>query len=155
MIVIQPVKELVLVSKAGSINELAVLLDDHYISHGYSINKEDILDVLKVNFLFYTAWGETQTQREGTVSTIDENTVISVAEWGIIEPVIRAHLDWIQAQRMESTASLGVQSFGLSVPESKSIFDASKETMKKEAFISQPFTIDYEYKKPNRNPFGF
>lgn len=155
MIVIQPVTELIKVSQAGSINELANLLDDHYISHGYSISKEDILDVLKVDFLFYTAWAETQAQREGGVSTVDENTVISVAEWGIIELVIRAHLDWIQAQRMESTASLGVQSFGLSVPEAKANFDISKETMKKEAFISQPFTIDYDYQKPNRNRFRF
>ena len=154
MIVIQPITELIKVSKAGSIQELATFLDDHYISHGYSINKEDILDVLKANFLFYTAWASTQEQKKGTETTIDDNTVISVAEWGIIEPVIRAHLDWIQAQRMESTASLGVQSFGLSVPEAKSIFDTSKETMKKEAFIAEPFTIDYDYRKPQRN-YGF
>lgn len=151
MILIQPVTELNIASKAGSILELAALLDDHYISHGYSLTRDDILDVLKVDFLFYTAWATSQEQREGGVRTIDENTVISLAEWGIVEPVFRAHLDWIQAQRMESTASLGVASFGLSVPEAKSIFDTSKETMKKEAFIAEPFTIDFDYQKPNRN----
>lgn len=150
MIQLQPITELVIVSKAGSILELAGLLDDHYVSHGYSLTRDDILDVLQVDFLFYTAWATSQEQREGGVRTINENTVISLAEWGIVEPVFRAHLDWIQAQRMESTASLGVASFGLSVPEAKSIFDTAKETMKKDAFIAEPFTIDYDYIKPNR-----
>lgn len=154
MIVIQPVSELTLVSKAGSILELAVLLEEHYLTQGYSLTREDIAEALRLVYLFYSAWATTQEQVEAvTPSTIGDNTIVSVPEWGIIEPVLRAYLDCMQAQRMEGTASLGVERFGLSVSEAKQAYSVSQEEMKKNAFVEKPFTIDYAYTKPLKNRY--
>ena len=60
-----------------------------------------------------------------------------------MEPVIRAHCDFIQSQRVEGTGSLGGERFGLSVSEAKQAYADAKLEMKKEAFVESPFTLDF------------
>lgn len=137
------------ISEAGTIYALAELLSDHYLAIGYSLVKEDIIEVLKMDFLFYAGWAVTKGQLQ-TTFPIDQNSVISVGEWGILEPVVRAHINFIQAQRMEATGAMGGDRFGLTTSETDQAYALAKETMKKEGFLEKPFTIDYDYHKPQR-----
>lgn len=135
------------ISQAGTISTLADLLTDHYMSMGYSLVKEDIVEVLKIDFLFYASWAITKGQLTASLP-INQDSEISVGEWGIIEPVIRAHINHIQAQRVEASGSMGGERFGLSAAEAEQAYSLTKENMKKDAFVEEPFTVDYEYTKP-------
>jgi hypothetical protein len=137
------------ISEAGAIHALAELLSSHYMAIGYSLAKEDIIEVLKTDFLFYAGWAITKSQLQ-TSFLIDQNSVISVGEWGILEAVVRAHINFIQAQRMEASGAMGGDRFGLTSSEAEQAYSLAKETMKKEAFVETPFTIDYDYHKPQR-----
>ena len=129
--------------EAGTIASLAQALYLEYVLMGYSTTTEDISTAIMLDFAFYAGWATTTTQEQGLETEIDENHSISFTEWAILEPVIRAHCDFIQSQRVEGTGSLGGERFGLSVSEAKQAYADAKLEMKKEAFVEAPFTLDF------------
>lgn len=135
------------VSDAGTISEIAQILADYYQYKGYSTTKEDIEEILVLDFLFYAAWATTEGQSRST-QIIDKSAVISVSEWGILDPVVRAHCDYLQSQRVEASGSIGMQHFGLTSSEANQIYMNAKEEMKKTAFVEAPFLVEYEYPRP-------
>ena len=129
--------------EAGTIASLAEALYLEYALMGYSTTAEDISTAIMLDFAFYAGWATTTTQELGIETEIDENHSISFTEWAILEPVIRAHCDLIQSQRVEGTGSLGGERFGLSVSEAKQAYADAKLEMKKDAFVEAPFTLDF------------
>ena len=77
---------------------------------------------------------------EGNISKL---LIISISEWAIIEPVIRAHCDLIQANRVEAMDSLGGERFGLSVSEATMGFTEAKREMESKTFVEEPFFISF------------
>lgn len=130
-------------SEAGTIASLAETLYMEYALMGYSLNAFDIETALKLDFAFYAGWATTETQEKGQTTTIDDTHTIALSEWAVIEPVVRAHCEWIQSQRVDATGSLGGERFGLSVSEAKQEYTTAKMDMKKEAFVEAPFTLDF------------
>jgi len=128
-------------SEAGSIASLSDALFTEYGLSGYSLTPEDVETALIADFKVYAAWGTTTAQLKGTPSQLNRDYVISLSEWGLIEPVIRAHCELIQAQRVEGTGSLGGERFGLSVSEATANYKEAKEDLKKNAFVEAPFTF--------------
>ena len=135
------------VSDAGSVQELASLMAEYYQFKGYSITQEDLEEIIVLDFLYYAAFAITAGQSKSD-QIIDKNAVISVSEWGVLDPVIRAHCDYLQAQRVEASGSIGMQHFGLTSSEANQIYLNAKEEMKKNAFIEEPFLVEYEYTRP-------
>lgn len=129
------------VSTGGKIAVLASALYDEYGTIGYSVTIEDISIAIQNDFRFYAGWQQTHSQYLGEESLIDENTELSIDEWAVLEPVVRAHCDWMQANRVEGTQSLGGDHFGLSVSEASSNYALAKKDMQKEAFCEPPFTM--------------
>jgi hypothetical protein len=74
--------------------------------------------------------GDYFAQSKGTATQLNKDYVLSLSEWGLIEPVIRAHCELIQAQRVEGTGSLGGERFGLSVSEATANYKEAKEDLK-------------------------
>lgn len=130
-------------SEAETIATLSNIMFEEYGLLGYSLDAEDVCTALINDFRFYAGWEETHQQRSGALSTINPEYVLSLGEWAIIEPVLRAHCDFIQAQRVESTASLGGERFGLTASEASQNYKEAKEQMKREAFIEEPFTFGF------------
>ena len=130
-------------SEAGSIASLSDRLFDEYGLMGYSLTPDDILTAIVSDMTFYAGWEATSQQTKGVAVTINAQYVITFDEWAVIEPVVRAHCDFIQAQRVEGTGSLGGERFGLSVGEASQNYINAKEVMKKEAFIEPPFTFGF------------
>ncbi|OTG87878.1 hypothetical protein [Acinetobacter sp. ANC 3813] len=131
-------------SEAGTIATLSEKLAIELGLCGYSLTSEDIEIALAADFLFYAGWNSTYTQRNRLNSPMDETQLISVNEWVVIEPVIRAHCELMQAQRMEGTGSLGVERFGMSVSEAQPAYAAAKMDLPKISFVEPPFILDLD-----------
>lgn len=130
-------------SEAGTIASLSNQLFNEYGLSGYSLTPSDIETALIADFKVYAGWATTATQARGMVTEIDGTQSIELGEWVVIEPVIRAHCELIQAQRMEATASLGGERFGLSVSEAAQKYSDAKLEAEKKAFIEEPFYFDF------------
>ena len=133
----------------GSLQDAATELYDELLTTGSSVLLSDVVKIMIVNVKKYAGWsGELQhcpKDDESCVKpllTITANTVLGVDDWIIIEPVVRAHCDLVQARRMEGAQGLGVQPAGMSSSEALQYYKESLETMKREAFQCQPFSID-------------
>ncbi len=133
-------------SEAASIASLADALFAEYGLLGYSLVPEDICTALINDMRFYAGWEATEQQDLGKTIKLDENYPVALHEWAVLEPVIRAHCDFIHAQRMESAGSQGMERFGLSASEASQSYQNAKLEMKKEAFVEQPFTFDFDVK---------
>lgn len=135
------------ISKAGAIHVLATELLDEYQTMGYSLTQEDLETILMNDYKFYAGWAYTQEQRKAD-QPIDKNTVISIGEWGIISQMISHHCDYMHAQRMEGSASLGGERFGIDSISARQSYEAAQLDVKKDAFVEEVFTVDFDYVKP-------
>lgn len=128
---------------AGTLKQRVPALMDELIMSGYSLSEEDVEGVVLSAASLLVSWGRLDWQRQkGDGGHLGLDTPITADEWGIMEPVVRAHCDLIQARRMEGTQSLGMTTFGLSVSEATSHYHQAIETLKREAFCEAPFSID-------------
>lgn len=130
-------------SDAGTIATLSNLLYTEYALSGYSTQADEIETALAMDYAYYVGWATSSSQEKGQSKDIDRDKVITINEWAVIEPLIRAHCDLLQANRMEANASLGTERFGLSVSEASMNYNNAKEKMQKEAFVEPPFTLDF------------
>lgn len=139
----------------GTIQDAANDLYDELLTTGSSLLLSDVIKVFVINTKKYAGWsGELQhcpasdKSCDKPLLVVDENTVLGVDDWIIIEPVIRAHCDLVQARRMEGAQNLGVQPAGASSSEARQLYDEAVTAMKREAFQFQPFSIEL----PDDNP---
>lgn len=135
------------ISKAGAIQALATELLDEYQTMGYSLTQEDLETILINDYKFYAGWAYTQEQRL-VDQPINKDTVISIGEWGIISQMIRHHCDYMHAQRMEGSGSLGGERFGIDAITARQNYEAAQIDVKKDAFVEEVFTVDFDYVKP-------
>lgn len=145
----------------GTIQEAAFDLYNELLTSGSSLLESDVVKVFITTAKKYAGWsdrlltdllpGSDPTQKPLLV--INENTVLDVTDWIIIEPVIRAHCDLVQAKRMEGAQGLGVNPSGMSSSEARGYYDEALLKMQKEAFQCEPFTVDTPQKKIGVTPF--
>lgn len=133
----------------GTINDVANSLYDELVTSNSSATIDDVIKVIVTNTEKYAGWsGEMQhcpsadKNCKSPLLTITVNTVIGVDDWIVIEPVVRAHCNLVQARRMEGFQGLGGQVSGLSSQEAEMDYREALERMKKEAFQFQPFTVE-------------
>lgn len=130
-------------SEAGTIASLSDRLFNGYDLMGYSLTPDEVQMALIEDFLLYAGWKTTYTQNKGMQSPMNENQILSVTEWMIIEPVIRAHCELIQASRMEAAGSLGTERYGLSVSEAAPAYSDAKREMEGKTFFESPVFISF------------
>ncbi|MBU3845855.1 MAG: hypothetical protein H9855_02550 [Candidatus Acinetobacter avistercoris] len=125
----------------GTIATLSQLLANEYAISGYSLTEVDIEIALCTDFILYSGWATSYVQEQKLETTADATQIISFNDWSVLETLVRAHCELIQAQRVEGTGSLGGERFGLSVSEASQNYINAKAEMKKEAYIEPPFTF--------------
>lgn len=130
-------------AKAGTIDELSELIESELVLSGYSLGQDDIKTVILSECKFYSGWAMFEAQKDSVIN-IDGALVLDSYEWSILEPAIKAHLDLLQAQRMESIRSLGAQEFGLSVSEARQIYKEERDSVPKLAFVDEPYSLDLD-----------
>ncbi|MBE0440621.1 hypothetical protein EI164_00820 [Psychrobacter sp. FME13] len=133
----------------GSLQDAAEELYEELVTTGSSVMLTDVVKIMIVNTKKYAGWsGELQHCPKDDAScvkpllVIDASTVLGVDDWLIIEPVVRAHCDLVQARRMEGAQNLGVQPAGMLSSEALQYYKDSLELMKREAFQCQPFSVE-------------
>lgn len=121
----------------GTLQDAAEELYEELLTTGSSVLLSDVVKILVTNTKKYAGWsGELQhypsvNDDEKPLLIIDANTVLGVDDWLIIEPVIRAHCDLVQARRMEGAQGLGVQASGMMTSEALQLYKDAIEVMKK------------------------
>ena len=132
----------------GTIQDAAQELYDELLTTGSSVRLSEVVKILITNTKKYAGWsGELQhypsdSADDKPLLTITANTVLGVDDWLIIEPMVRAHCDLVQARRMEGAQGLGVQQTGMMTSEALQLYKDAVEVMKKEAFQCQPFSVE-------------
>lgn len=138
----------------GTLTEVAAPLYDELLTTGYSLLDTDVLKVLIINTKKYATWADAFNVAEPDdvpasdepcvrpLLVIDGDTVMGIDDWAIIEPLVRAHCDLVQARRMEGAQNLGVEGAGMSSSEARQIYVEAENLMKKEAFQFQPFSTE-------------
>ena len=132
----------------GTIQDAAQELYDELLTTGSSVRLSEVVKVLITNTKKYAGWsGELQhypsdSADDKPLLTITANTVLGVDDWLIIEPMVRAHCDLVQARRLEGAQGLGVQPTGMTTSEALQLYKDALELMKKEAFQCQPFSVE-------------
>ena len=130
-------------SEAGTIASLSENLFIEYALAGYSLSPEEVQMALIADFKLYAGWKSTYSQNRGLTTTLDRLQVLSAMEWAIIEPVIRAHCELIQANRVEATGSLGSERFGLTASEANQVYIDAKREMEPKTFFEEPIFISF------------
>lgn len=132
----------------GTIQDAAQELYDELLTTGSSVRLSEVVKVLITNTKKYAGWsGELQhhpsvKDDDKPLLIVTANTVLGVDDWLIIEPMVRAHCDLVQARRMEGAQGLGVNPTGITTSEALQLYKDAVEQMKREAFQGQPFSVD-------------
>jgi len=136
---------------AGTLGDIKTLLNVDLSRSGYSLTASEVLDHLKSAVLFYASWATLEVQRRQTEGSttplpIDETLALDADEWKIIEPLVRAECDVMQAYRSEAARSMGMDAYGLGVSEAVQVLMELKrpENLPKQAFVAEPFSIDLD-----------
>lgn len=128
-------------SPLGNVMTISSLVANEFALVGYSLTDLDVQPALIANFAVYAGWNTPYTKENNLPTPLDESQIISFNDWAVLEPLVRAHCELLQAQRVDGTGSLGNERFGLSVSEATQNYNLAKETMKKEAYVEPPFTL--------------
>lgn len=130
---------------AGAVGQLAASLHTELVNSGYSLMPEDVLLCVVQAVCKYAAWDTLDAQRNATGSvSVDSSLVLAAHEWQIIEPLVRAHCDLIQANRMEASRSLGMEQVGMSVSEAMQGLQMQQDLLAQRAFCAPPFAIEID-----------
>ena len=128
-------------SPLGNILTVSALVAHEFSMAGYSLTDLDVQSALIADFAIYAGWNTPYSKENNLPTPVDETQIISFNDWAVLEPLVRAHCELLQSQRVEGTGSLGNERFGLSVSEATQNYNLAKENMKKEAYVEPPFTL--------------
>lgn len=128
----------------GTLEVLAGQLHSELQGCGYSLLLSDVEQAALLEVQYYAGWTLLEVQRQSSNPTavlLDKTVNIDAYEWSIIEPVVRAHCDLMQARLVEGSRSLGGDGFGLQVSEAQQNYVMEREKLPKLAFIAPPYTV--------------
>lgn len=129
-------------AEAGTIESLSLHLQLELTNNGYSLLDDDVLRIYITEAQYYAAWATLECQKKATsLFILDKGIELMAFEWAIMDPVIRAHCDMVQAHLIEACASLGWPGFTLTVPEATQIHKDEREKLQKAAFCEKPFSF--------------
>lgn len=127
----------------GTLGEIAQRLHSELVLSGYSVFVEDVQSAVLEEARLYASWAAFEVQRVATAPvTLDLTLIIDAYEWSFIEPVVRAHVEMIEARRGEASVSLGAQTYGMQYAEAQRIYQEQRDLLPKNAFINPPYSID-------------
>lgn len=114
------------------IAELANNLHEELLFNGDSLTYEDVEKSIIEHARLHAGW---QSLADGNKDSL------TVGEWAIIYPVVRTHLDYVQAKRMEGSRAINGEAFGKDVNSAYQDYKIELDEMPKKAFCEKPFWI--------------
>lgn len=127
----------------GTLADIAQRLHAELQLTGYSLFLEDVQSAVLEEARLYASWAAFEVQRVSVSPiTLDLNLSIDAYEWSFIEPVVRAHVEMIEARRGEASVSLGAQTYGMQYAEAQRNYQEQRDLLPKNAFVCPPYSID-------------
>lgn len=128
-------------SIAGTVALLAENVYESLLIKGYSLALDEVEQIIINECRYYSGWAMFEAQKIA-ITPIDCGLNLHAYEWAIIEPVVKAMCDDVQANRVEAIGSLGAERFGLSASETNQIYNQRRDELPKLAFVAEPYSID-------------
>ena len=127
----------------GTVADLSAQLYLELQGGGYSLLQVDIQQAILLEVQYYSGWAVLEVQKKAAAIPvmIDQNLTIDAYEWSIIEPVVRAHCDLLQARLVEGSRSLGGDGFGIQVSEAQQNYTMERDKLPRLAFVAPPYTL--------------
>lgn len=115
-----------------SISDLAGNLHEELLFNGDSLTYEDVEKSIIDHARLHNGWQH----------LADANKqLLTDGEWAILYPVVRTHLDYVQAKRMEGSRAINGEAFGKDVNSAYQDYKLELDEMPKKAFNEQPFWL--------------
>lgn len=122
-----------------SIVNLTNNLYEELLFNGDAITTDDIKKSIMDHLHVLAGW-QKLTHHQESLNDGDE-VMIEYGEWAILRPVVRAHLDCMQAKRMEGSRAISGDSFGKDVNTAYQDYKFELDELPKKAFCERPFWI--------------
>lgn len=113
------------------INELVNNLYEELLFNGDAVTPDDIQKSIIQHLQILTGWQ----------LILDDKTQIENSTWSLLYPVVRTHLDYVQAKRMEGSRAINGESFGKDVNTAYQDYKNELDELPKKAFCEEPFWI--------------
>ena len=115
-----------------SVADLAHNLHEELLFNGDSLTYEDVEKSIIDHARLHNGWQYLADHSKATLTD---------GEWAILHPVVRTHLDYVQAKRMEGSRAINGEAFGKDVNSAYQDYKFELDEMPKKAFCEQPFWL--------------
>lgn len=154
-----------------TLDELVAEFMSVRVAGGLVLDDDEVLECALVATRYYAAWGDIRSISRSDslpgaagpgaaipapldpepdvlpalpikdLELIDQDTDLTVGEWGIISPLFKLHVERENAMRLEASRGLGTDPYGRSVSEVASAIEQAEERVQQQAFQSAIITV--------------
>lgn len=119
-----------------SIADVADNLYDELLFNGDAISLDDIKKSIMRHRQILLGW-QVPTHRQESLGDV----MIERGEWAILHSVVRTHLDYVQAKRMEGSRAISGEAFGKDVNTAYQDYKYELDELPKRSFCEKPFCL--------------
>lgn len=126
-----------------AISDLALSLHNELQFNGDSLLLEDVEKSIIDHTRLYAGWKTLhyQYKQKTPIIAIDGAFLLEVGEWSILEPVVRSHLEFVQAKRVEGSRAINGEMFGKDVNSAYQDYKIELDAMPQKAFVEEVFSV--------------
>lgn len=131
-----------------SISDLAVSLHNELQFNGDSLLLEDVAKSIIDHTRLYAGWKTLHYQHQQAIANqpilpieINSDFMLEVGEWSILEPIVRSHLEFVQAKRVEGSRAINGDMFGKDVNSAYQDYKIELDMLGQKAFVELPFSV--------------
>lgn len=125
-----------------AISDLASLLHNELQFNGDSVLLEDVEKSIADHARLYAGWKTLHYQHKQTTPIVINGAfMLEVGEWAILEPVVRSHLEFVQAKRVEGSRAINGEMFGKDVNSAYQDYKIELDAMPQKAFVEEVFSV--------------
>lgn len=123
-----------------SIADLALGLHKELQFNGDSVLLEDVEQSIIDHARLYAGWKTLYYQHKTPIS-LNRDFMLEVGEWAILNPVVRSHLEFVQAKRVEGSRAINGEMFGKDVNSAYQDYKNELDTMPQKAYVQDVFSV--------------
>lgn len=120
-----------------SMTDISSSLYDELLFNGDAISLDDVKQSIIKHMQILAGW-QALTHRQ---EPLDDDVMIEYGEWAVLYPVVRAHLDYVQAKRMEGSRAISGEAFGKDVNTAYQDYKYELDELPKKSFCEKPFYL--------------
>lgn len=124
-----------------SVSYLAERLHEELLFNGDSLSYEDVEKSIIYHVGIYMGWQDLHKSADGLIFLDPSLIELELGEWAVLQSVVRCHLDYIQAKRMEGSKAINGEIFGKDVSSAYQDYKLELDELPKKSFCEPPFYL--------------